>query len=368
MVPGPRACNSGVKPGIEVKELVPGGGTMRLGNEMRRPGIVAFLAMLTVGSSALAQPWSRSRAVGLGPLQLRPQSPTTLLRYAPTPLPPVTLRRGEWMVGSVVNWDNYFAYSPERYILDAEAVGLTLGASIGVTERLDVSLSLPVSYRGGGVLDGFIEGFERSIGVPNEERRLRPRDEYLVRVVGPDGEVLERSGDDAGWGLEDANLAIRWQLMPGSETRPALLAGLGVKIPTGRRSSLRSAGGVDLATGLSIGQKLGRFHLYGTAAVIRYDRVEIAGVSFHRTQWSLLAGVEYRLSPRTSWLVQWALVSGAAMDFGAFSASTNEVTLGFKRLLGPDLMFEMSVLENLFVFDNSPDVGFHLGLVWRHPG
>jgi hypothetical protein len=26
---------------------------------------------------------------------------------------------------------------------------------------------------------------------------------------------------------------------------------------------------------------------------------------------------------------------------------------------------EVSVLENLFVFDNSPDVGFHVGLVWR---
>ena len=29
------------------------------------------------------------------------------------------------------------------------------------------------------------------------------------------------------------------------------------------------------------------------------------------------------------------------------------------------MLLEASLLENLFIFDNSPDVGFHVGLVWR---
>ncbi len=288
-----------------------------------------------------------------------------LLRYAPTPLPPITLRRGEWRWGTVVNWNNYFAYDPERYIIDVESVGLTLGASYGITERFDASLSLPVSYRGGGVLDGFIEGFEESLGVPNEDRELLARDQYLIRIRGRDDRVLERRGGDAGWGLEDADLALRYQLSPGSDTRPAILAGLGVKIPIGRRSSLRSTGGTDVAAGIAVGQKVGRFHLYGTLAYMFYGHEELAGIRLRHSQWSAFAGGEYRVSPRTSWVLQAVRTSGGAVDFGDFSKATNEVTLGFKRLVMPDLIVEMSVLENLFAFDNSPDVGFHVGLVWR---
>jgi hypothetical protein len=326
---------------------------------------LAAAALLVAGQS-LAQGWNRSEAVGLGPLLLRSQSPLSLLRYSPTPLAPITTARGEWYAGGLVNWDNYYAYDPPHYILDVETLGITLGASYGLSDRIDATATLPVTYRGGGVLDGFVEAFEKAFGVANETRYLRPRNEMLIRIAGEDGTVYERSGSDAGWGLEDANLAFRYQLSRGDRHRPALLVGLGLNVPTGRPASLRSSGGLDAALGIAAGQRLSeRFYLFGTVSLTRHSVTEIVGIPLTRTQWQLFAGVEYRTSPRSSWLLQGMTVSRGATDFGGFSRSTNEITVGYKHLLADDLLLEVSVLENLFVFDNSPDVGFHVGLVWR---
>lgn len=266
----------------------------------------------------------------------------------------------------MLNWNNYFAVDPGgRYIVDAEALALIFGASCALSDTTEVAVSVPVSYRGGGILDGFVEGFERAMGVPNEERARHPRDRFLVRVVGEDGTVFERTGSAAGWGLEDMAVGVRYQLTRGSEERPALLLYGGWKAPIGREHALRSTGGNDLGVGVAVGHKLGRFHLYASANAMRFASSSFGAVALARHQWSLFAGSEFRKSPRTSWLLQAVVTSPAAPGFADFGKRTWEVTLGFKRLVTPDLMLEMSVLENLFVFDHSPDVGFHLGLVRR---
>jgi hypothetical protein len=328
--------------------------------------IALAAAGLLLAATASPQGWTTSDAVGLGPLLLRSQSPLSLLRYSPTPLAPVTTAKGEWYAGGLANWNNYYAYDPDRYVIDVEMLGVTLGASYGISDRVDVSATVPISYRGGGALDPFIERFEKAIGVPNEKRLLRPRNAMEIRIAGNDGAVFERSGGDAGWGLEDANLAVRYQLSRGDRRRPAVLLGLGLNLPIGRQSSLRSSGGVDVATGIAVGQRLSRrFHLYGTASVTRHATTEVAGVELTRLQWQLFGGVELRTSEVSSWLLQGMTISKGADEFGAFSKATHEVTFGYKRMLRDNLLVEVSILENLFVFDNSPDVGFHVGLVWR---
>ena len=341
----------------------------------RRRAFVAVYSLSLVASSsaALAQEpiesngWWSTPAVGLGPILLRSQSPLSLLRLTPTPLQPVTTPRGDAMVGAVVDWNNYFALDAEgRYLVDAESVGLTVGAAFGLTDRLDVHASLPIAYRGGGVLDGFVEGFESFIGRPNEDRYNDPRDRYLVRIVRPDGTVVERHGSDAGWALEDPAVGIRYQLHRGSARAPSVLLAGGLKLPFGNAEELHSSGGVDAYLALALGQRLGpRFHLYASLAGMRYGETEVAGIDLRRSQWSFFGGLEFRRSTRTSWLLQGVVTSAGTRSYGGFAESTFEVTLGIKHLLRPDLLLEVSVLENLFVFNNSPDVGFHFGVVKR---
>lgn len=334
-----------------------------------------FLAILAVTHAAVAaaqigSDWSSSPAVGLGPLLLRSQSPFNLLQLTPTPLPPVTVERGRFVPGVLESWNNYFDVDPGgRYLIDAETLSLTFGAGYGITDALDVSVSLPVTYRGGGFLDGFVEWFEGRVGAANRSRRDYPRDQLLVLVHGEDGKTYRLAGDASGWGLEDGSATVRYQVSRGSATTPAVLAGFGVKLPMGREHALHSSGGVDVEAGVSVGQRLGRFHLYGTASLMRHSRSEVLGIRLRSAQWSLASALEYRASPRTSYLLQALVTSPSAEEFGGFARPTYEIAFGFKRVLSRELLLEASVLENLFVFDNSPDVGFHLGLVWRpHKG
>jgi hypothetical protein len=319
-------------------------------------------------TAQVASDWASTPAVGLGPLLLSSQAPVNLVLLTPTPMPPVTISRGRSAVALLESWNNYFDVDPRgRFFIGGERLGITLGVVYGITDRLDVSATLPLAYRGGGILDGFIEWFETRLGVPNEERRRYPRDRGRVLVHGEDGTTYQLGDGSAGWGLEDGTAALRYQVARGSETTPAVLIGLGVRIPTGREDALRSSGGLEVEGGVSVGQKLGRFHLYGGANLMQHGRSEFLGIRLRRTQWSLSGGLEYRASPRTSILLQGLMTSGPAEHFGDFSRNSHEITLGFKRVLSRDLLLEASVLENLFVFDNSPDVGFHVGLIWRSP-
>ncbi len=327
-------------------------------------------ALLCAGAAGAQQPltWSGSPAVGLGPLLLRAQSPLAILRLTPTPEPPVTLRRGQWQATLLTSWNNYFDVDPRgRYVIDAEALRFALGAAYAVSSRLEVQAELPVSYRGGGILDRFIQNFEGLLGVPNEQRKAAPRNRYLIEIHGNNGKTFVRTGADAGWGIEDATATARYQLARGTETTPAVVASVLLKFPTGRQASLFSSGGYDAGVGLSAGQRIGRFNLYGSVVAMHYSATELAGVALYPNQISLFAGVEFRDSPKTSWLLQTLVTSPGAEHFGDFSKDTYEIAVGLKHLLSPSVLLEASLLENLFIFDNSPDVGFHVGLVWRSP-
>ncbi len=334
---------------------------------MKRARCAAGAALLVAGLAAAqdVSNFATSPAVGLGPLELRSQSPLSILRLTPTPKTPRTLAKGQWQLDLLTSWNNYFDYEPGRYTIDAETLRFTMSAAYGVTPRLEVAIGMPLSYRGGGIMDRFIENFEGLLHVANKDRKLAPRNRYLVLIHGTNGRTFELSGEDAGWGIEDATVGVRYQLAPGTATTPALMALFTVKIPTGRPSSLSSSGGTDVAAGLSAGQRLGRFNVYGSVVAMHYATTDMVGVKLKPNQLSVFTGLEYRHSPRMSWLLQALVTSPGAENFGGFSKNTYEITLGLKRVLNTHLLLEASLLENLFIFDNSPDVGFHVGLVWR---
>jgi hypothetical protein len=334
-----------------------------------RSTFAALVLATLLASPAVGQEnrWTESPAVGLGPLVLHAQSPLTILRLSPTPLVPVTLAAGQWQAGLAIDWANYFDDSPPLYVIDAEALRFSLSASYGVSDRLELYAIAPLSHRGGGILDRFIEDFEGLIGgsAVNPARKHAPRDRYLVRMNGDEGS-FELSGRDAGWGAEDSVIGARYQLLGGTETTPALVAGLALKFPTGRKGSLYSSGGVDEDFSFGVGQRLGRFfYLYGELAATRYQQVELVGIDLTRTQYTWFGAVEYAHSPRTSYLVQALVTSPGAKHFGGFSKSTSEISFGLKRLVRPNLLFEAAITENVFVYSNSEDVAFHVGMYWR---
>jgi hypothetical protein len=330
------------------------------------PALAATPADLSpVPGGPVVEPWSVSPAVGLGPLIQGSQSPTSVFRLDHPSGTPSTLRAGQLEIRSQADWANYFCDGKDRYLLDYESLRLRLGVAYGVTPRTQIGIAGSASYQGGGVLDGFIEGFERSVGAINHERRAAPRDRYLLRVRDRDGSVRESGGRESGWHVEHVAFEVKHQVLEGSDATPSLAATAIVKLPVGSQVPGRPAGGVDLGASLDAGQRLGRFNLYGSLAVVAFGSSDSQGVDLLRYQVSVMSAVEYRATRRTSLVVQ-SLISGpVARHFGEFSERTREVAIGCKHRVGRDLLLELSVVENLLVFGNSADVAFHTGLTWR---
>lgn len=309
--------------------------------------------------------WWASAAVGLGPLTQSSQSPAAIFRLSHPVGVPAVLPAGRWEVMSQGDWANYFCKSQDKYFLDFESLRWRLGVAYGLDGRTQLNVSTSASYQGGGILDGFIEGFERSVGAINEDRRRAPRDRYLLRVRGEDGVVRELGGQDSGWHVECFSLGLVRQLLPGSSTTPSLTASLAVKLPIAQEVWGRPENGVDVGIGLHVGQRLGRFHLYSSLGAVRFQNTRMLGVRLLRYQLSFINSVEYRATPATSLIAQ-VLVSGpVAYHFGEFSDRAREVAVGFKHVFNRHFLLEVSVVENILVFSNSADVAFHTALAWR---
>ncbi len=330
----------------------------------RGAGAVAACLALSLGLAGPCFAEGGSRA--LGPLTLRAHSPATILRLSPTPEVPTLAAPGTWRIAELVSWTNYFDYDPERYIVDAEAVRFATRVAYGAGERLELGLELPFSHRGGGVLDATIERFHRAFSLSNGQRETQPRNQYRVWIKGSEGRPdFELRDGQAGWGTEDLIASARFCLLEECGASESLIATVLVKLPSVRAPTLYSTGGLDTGASLSAAKGIGRFTWYGMAAVMRYGQTSEIPLTLNRWQYSAFAAAEYSLSPQTSLLLQLLATSPTAKGFGDFGRWSLEAAFGLKRRLWQTWFVEFGILENLLIYDNSPDVGLHLGLTWR---
>lgn len=331
-----------------------------------RGAALAAWAALTLGVAGPGGAEEAPLAGALGPLTLRAHSPSTILRLSPTPEAPLLAPEGTWRVAELVSWTNYFDYDPERYIIDAEAVRFATRVAYGASDRLEIGLELPFSHRGGGVLDASIERFHRAFSLSNGQRETQPRNQYRVWVKGGEGQPDFELGDgQAGWGGEDLIASARFCLRGCGGTGVSLIGTALVKLPSVRPETLYSTGGLDTGVSLSVAKGVGRFTVYGMAAGMRYGETSEIPLVLNRWQYSAFTALEYRLSARTSLLLQLLGTSPTAEDFGDFGRWSYEASFGFKRRLWESWFVEFGVIENLLFYDNSPDVGLHLGVTWR---
>ena len=316
-------------------------------------------------SAGATEPWWSSAAIGLGPLEHSSGTPASVFRMGYLPQAPATLLKGQWEVHSHLDWANFFCDGGERYFLDYESVRLRLGATYGLTARTQLGIVGSVSYQGGGILDGFIEGFERAVGAINRDRLRVPRDRYLVRWRGQDGSSHEITRGEGGWHMDGLALQVMHQLLAGSETKPSLVATGTVRFPIAAHVPGRPEGAVDVGGSLGVGQRLGRFNLYGGLGLVLFGSSGEEGADLMRYQVSVSTALEYRATPRTSYVVQ-SLISGpVARHMGELSKRVREVAVGFRHRVGRNVILEASAEENVLLFSNSADIAFHGGLIWR---
>lgn len=118
------------------------------------------------------------------------------------------------------------------YVVDGEHRSASLEVGHGLTERLTLHARLPLLWRGGGVLDGLIDGWHDLLGLPGGGRSLFPRNQLRVAALRRSRHDFEWTGT-GGSGLGNLELAAQWTLRRPESPAGWTASALGrVQLPT----------------------------------------------------------------------------------------------------------------------------------------
>jgi len=301
----------------------------------------------------------------LGPFQIRGASPFQLMRVSFTPLSAEWLAKGQFLLNTSVTWNNRWAYQENQYLIDGEFLHFSVTGTYGVTDWLQLRLEIPFGARGGGVLDSFIMGFHDTFGYAQARRDLFPLDSFRLILWRPDGSLFMLGPEDAGVGMEDMVLTAKFRLLKGSRWIPLTYAALQMKIPTGSEEQLWGSGCMAGAVSIHLAKRFWRLYFYLDLQYTRFGSDELVGIPMEQNQVSALATAEWSIIERISLVSQYQWHTGAAVDFYQFSKPTHEVSLGLKALILRETVLSAALVENVFFYDNSPDIAMYLGVSHR---
>ncbi len=361
--------------GNERRRLVGGRSAAELGTTLR-----AFLANPDEGSAREANSaasklqWAPRgyRAAGLcfshvgyGPLHVYAQSPLQALRMGILPRTPSTLARGQWQVRGGASWVNVWAEEEGSHELDYEMLQLTTAVAYGLSDKLELEVELSDRSRFGGGMDGFVQGFHDAFGVGQNGRDEVPRDRFHMAFT-PEGQAAVTLDDgDRGSFSRSVQVSLQHNITCGTERLPAIAYSVTARYELLERDQPTGGDELDLGVSVSLAQRFGQVYVYASLGYARFGREAFRGIALDDDQLTFMVAGEWHFAPRHALLLNLTQSEGVARDFGAFSKSSTEVTLGWKWEFLPRTTLELGLIENILSFDNSPDFGLHLGLSRR---
>lgn len=314
---------------------------------------------------------------GRGPLEVRDPFVLALNRLSPWARSPGLLADRSVEVGLRGVWANSYGFEQNRFVVDAEVRQLWSYARVGLWDRFEVSLYLPYEWRGGGVMDGFIEGFHSAFGLPDASRDERPRDRFLVTGLEQDGSVFAL--DHQGYGFSDLIIEERSLILPGDARTPALSTTLRLRLPTGR-AKFDLSDGVDLSYAIDASKRLGDSPviLYATLAYTYYAHTHVDDLELLRHRFFFSLGFEWEILATLSFVTHvWveshrerelfddpSRVGGADADL-TFGNYVTYVSVGFKAEPIPGLLIDVGMLENIIDPETTSDFGLLANVAYR---
>ncbi len=325
-----------------------------------------------------------------GPLRIRDMTPPAILRVGFMPSSASLIGKGRWGFESHYSLANIFLMSDsvERYLKDREVptplspedfqgildrasgdvfyfdgeIGLlTLGVHFGLTDRIQIFGEMPYFTFGGGSLDHAIMEFHDTFGIGQAGRDLVARDQYQVLMRFGDGVFSMADAPRDGFG--DPTIGLRHSLpfFDGPWTAAMEWA---VKPAVADEKAFLSNGHTDFGIQFMLERHWRRGGLYLSASYVWLGNFDLADFSPADIP-SLTVAYSHRLSSRVTAVVQ-GLVSGSIFsDETRSELSTVEyqMSFGVRFRTGP-MIVSAALTENLVNFQNTPDIGFHLGLCY----
>lgn len=352
--------------------------------------------MLTLSALAFGAPTAHAEEGQLyGLLRSRDLTPFGFLRLDMRPAHAVSIEPGSWAIETEVGYQNTWALSPEveEYLTALEPAGRRdLGQAElqairdlpGENYLLDLELALldvtfhykisniwtayviasGVSFRG-GFLDSAIEGFHDSFGFSSFGRPAVTRDQVNL-IYDLKSTQYSSLGEPTDGGLLDPTIGVRYTgwTLPG---KWHLATELAVKVPVAGRRELLSTGRTDYGLQVSL-QRKGQHHaFYVDASAVYYDGASQVSPTDAQVIPTLIIGYERMLTARTNVNLQGyiskSVYSHDDTDLEELLGQKYQLSLGIRHRYN-NFLFTFGVTENLQNVNNTPDIGFQLGLAW----
>lgn len=312
---------------------------------------------------------------GLGPFRIPALGAGEFIRTVPAFASPFSYSvTGRLELGMDVRWLNTWTYHVESetpfdwanlqdtsdleygsFLFDTETLSFTPSIIYRASDRLALGLQFPVAIQGGGIMDGFIEGFHSMAGVGQHNRDQWDRDSTHYIFVDRENVIHDQSEGIKRNITGDVQLSASVLVVE----NPMLTARAIVKLPTSRIYDNLGDSGTDVTLQGIWSWQWGAVAGYHGVGGTFYTRSGNDDLDLARCRFSSLTSLEYMASETFSWLFALNTASKVA-DYPELDNPVVELVMGFKSVVGPGVL-EFGLIENLFFFDNSPDFGAQLG-------
>lgn len=323
---------------------------------------VLQLVCILFGAWILIHGFDAVHCSEMGPLHAQQRYPLYLMFLTPVPDSPRSIEKRRFMASLSVDYTSIYIDETSKdwsALMDMEMTVVELSLTYGITNRMNISLSLPWISQNGGFLDGPLETYHNFFGFPNYGREDGPVNKFGYHVSVDDEAWFDaRSG---GLHLGESVVSAKMRLSGTGRnlgfTNSLLVA---LKIPTGDADHGFGSGRFDQALILLNQYKVSPFILYLNSGVVFLSDPETQGAHIQvKDMVTLLAGIEYNASDNLSLMGQFNFVTSPFRHTGIeqMDQDSLELTLGFAATLSNDVIFEFAFSEDLT--RTAPDFTVH---------
>lgn len=326
-----------------------------------------------------------------GPLRIRDMGPFRILRLDLMPDHAVAPTPGRWAVELHMSHSNTFAMDEDVYdylkargrrgeinaedvqniqalsdnafLFDGALGYFQLNAHYGLSDRWSAYAALPVIYYGGGFLDSSIEHFHEQFGFDTFGREYISRNDFQALAI-INGETFTLFDRPSPGGVGDPVLGLRyWHPLSRNSALTFEVAHKFAVQDTGRALS---SGASDTGVQLSWQTRRDANAFYISAGVVRAGRAEPFPARVRRTVPALNLAWEHRLGDGVNMVMQLNASRSVFRDGGADPELTGEAyqaSIGLRHRV-EQVVWSFALTENLVNFNNTADLGFHVGFAW----
>lgn len=269
-------------------------------------------------------------------------------------------QRGERTTLNANDFDALRALEDDAFYFDGSISVLNLSWHYGVSDAIAVYGVVPVHRYHGGSLDAAIESFHAKAGFSDFGRDLVARDQFQGFFKVGNSETLLAEAP-RGTGFADPVLGVRHRGLRAGAWDVVLE--LAAKLPLGARDPLFSSGHTDVGAQLSLQRQWADHGLYFSVSHVRFGGSDSFGNAVNRDIPSVTMAWETRVGRNTSAILQ---ATAARSVFSGdtdpeLSANQYQMSAGVRHVSGPT-HYTFALTENLVNFNNTPDIGFHIGV------